>query len=225
MMRPIALSGNPASICGSRGQYRTLAVALLDKVESWAKGASPMRSERSVAEKEDFLREDFFDTLRWMLIGAITWKAARTKPCCPNLDVVGMYTALERSRTLYEFFYTVPKYDDDARASQFASGWDFEQQSNQYKKYMSPRSPVNKRISHLVWGRSGHSGGTLEDESDDLKNQVLPCAYDLIQITHKFIALVTPDSLQAVAQFALDEARKEARGAAKEYGIENPFDV
>jgi hypothetical protein len=183
-----------------------------------------MRSERSDADKGEFLHKDFSDTLRWMLIGAITWKAAPTKACCPNLDVVGMYTALERSRTLYEFFYTAPKRDDDARAFEFAPSWDVERQSNQYKTYMRPQSPVNKRISHLVWGRSGHSGGTLDDESDALKNQVLPCARDLIRITTEFIALVRPDSLQAVAQSALDDARKEAHNAAKKFGIDNPFE-
>jgi hypothetical protein len=185
-----------------------------------------MKPTRSDADQETFLRADFCDTLRWMLVGAITWKAAPTKECCPNLDVVGMYTSLLQSRNLYEFYYDEnPHFDDDARASEFASSWDMKDTSPLYKKYMGPGMPVNNRISHLVWERSKHSGGTLVDECDHLKKQVLPCAHDLIEITNKFIPLVTPESVRAAATFALDEARKQACLTAKKYGIDDPFDV
>jgi hypothetical protein len=175
-------------------------------------------------EKVAFLRADFYDTLRWMLVGAVTWKAAPTWKAFPHLIVVGMYTALERSRTLYEFFYAGNGRNDDARAEQFASVWNSADQSALYKKYMGPRKPVNKRISHLVWKRSAHSGGTLADGSDQLNKQVLPCARDLLAITKKFIALITPGLIRDAAQFALDKALEEARSTAEKYRIDNPFE-
>jgi hypothetical protein len=186
------------------------------------KATPQTRPERTDAEKEIFLRKDFMDTLRWLFVAVIAWKAAPKRNCCPHLVVMAMYTALERSRTLYEFFYRDGK-GDDARAREFVTDWKFDEQSESYKKYMGPGSPINKRVSHLVWERDKRSGGVLEDESDHLKNQVLPCALDLLHITEEFIALVTPESVRAAANAALHDARAVAILMAKEYSVDNPF--
>lgn len=180
---------------------------------------------RDEAEKEAFLREDFKDSLQWLFVGAIAWKATHSKYFCPHLKVLSMYTGLELSRGLYEFFFAKATRTDDARALEFAPSWDVSDTTAIYKKYMGPRAPMNKRISHLVWGRSGHSGGAQIDESDHLKNQVLNCGSDLLAITKKFIRLVTPDSCRAAAQFALEKALAEAHSTATGYGVVSPFEA
>jgi hypothetical protein len=190
------------------------------------KTAPPHPKRRDTAKEEAFLSKGFKDTLRWLFVAAIAWQAAPKRNRCPHLKVMAMYTALERSGTLYEFFYTTGRYEEDARALNFVGDWPFDKQSDsylRYEKYMGYESPINKRISHLVWERDNHSGGVLEDKSDHLKNQVLPCALDLMPITEQFITRVTPEPVRNAARCALQDALAEASSMAKEYGVDDRF--
>jgi hypothetical protein len=87
---------------------------------------------------------------------------------------------------------------------------------------MFSSSPVQKRAFHLVYGRSGCSGGSAPDESDHLKNQVLELATDLVRLTRDFVGMLS-GSNHDLASAALQRALGEADQLAKEYRIPNPL--
>jgi hypothetical protein len=174
------------------------------------------------AVKESFLKEDLYDALRWLFVGAVTWEASRKQPQrCENQDVLGMYTSLVQARALYEFFYAVRKKDDDARVCCFPPSWK-EPKSPPYLEYMDFEKPANKRVFHLVYKRAAHAGGPGHDGPDHLKNQLMKFAKDLHRLTEVFIGLVEP-ALRGSAPSALQRALNEAQDAANYYGIVNPF--
>lgn len=175
-------------------------------------------------EKQDFLKDDLRDSLRWLFVGAIAWEAARKQPDrCGNQDVLGMYTNLVQARALYDFFYKKSQRDDDAEARQFAPSWTEDGCGNLlYRDYMAAEMPANKRVFHLVYKRSEHTGGPGHDGPEHLKDQVVKFAEDLRKLTELFIDRVEP-VFRNNAQFALSEALNDARRAAEKYDIPIPF--
>ncbi|HXM13040.1 MAG TPA: hypothetical protein VN946_24020 [Terriglobales bacterium] len=184
-------------------------------------------------EKLSFLREDLLDTLKWLFVGAIAWEGAKNRnlcrfdaekrACSPKLTVMAMYTTLNLARTLYEFFHTENRGGDNARAVDFSTSWDRSARSQVYINYMAPGMPVNKRISHLVYNRALHSGGTGHEGQDHLNKQVVSAAEDILGLTKKFVLMIDDVALRAEAQSALDGALAEADTVAKAYGVTNRF--
>jgi hypothetical protein len=181
-------------------------------------------TEITLEDKQDFLKKDLTDSLRWLFVGAVTWEAARTRPeRCANQDSLAMYTNLVQAHALYDFFYTTATHHDDAKARDFAPSWKENGKNNAlYKKYMAGEMPANKRIFHLVYKRSEHAGGPGHDGEDHIKNQVVKFADDLRKLTEMFVGRVET-TFQSNSEFALDNALKEARIAADKYGIAVPF--
>ncbi len=170
-------------------------------------------------EKREFLEKDLYDALRWAFVGAITWLATEGQP----ERVLGMNTNFVQARALYEFFYTKGNKPDDARALDFAPSWT-EPRSPLYLKYMNNQTPANKRVFHLVYGRSGaaNAGGAGHNGPDHLKNQVIEFAKDLRRLTEEFIKCVEPQ-FRDIARTALDKALIEANKTADYYRIPNPL--
>lgn len=177
-----------------------------------------------VSTKNDLLRVDLYNTLRWLFEGAIAWKASlgghqRTR----HQAVLGLFTCLVQARALYEFFYGTGG-GDNARASQFAAKW-APAETELYAKYMATRMPANKRIFHLVYDRSTHAGG-LEEEKERLEDRVLAIAIDLLQLCEEFAKNADTEFRESV-RYALDKALGEAQKAAvtdkDAYGIANPL--
>ena len=173
--------------------------------------------------KEVFLREDLYDALRWLFVGAVTWEAMRQRPnlCTANQDAISMLASLTQARALYEFFFASPQKGDDARACDFAPNWNLNP-SSLYKTYMGKGKPANKRVSHLVYNRSAHSGGFVVNESDHLKNQVLNFTKELRDIAGQLAQQADP-SFALQIRCALDKALGEAQQTADHYGITNPL--
>lgn len=171
-------------------------------------------------EKNAFLEHDLHDALRWLFIGAVAWQAAETKGSdFGRMWVPGMLTSFVQARALYEFFVATGKRgEDDARARDFAPAWR-ETKTPLYAKYMDAGKPANKRVFHLVYGRSIHSGG---EGADHLIKQVVPFANDLLEITQRIVACLDTD-LQGSGQSALQRALGEAQENAEHYGIPNPI--
>ena len=113
-------------------------------------------------EQQAFLRDDLHDSLRWLFVDAIAWKASQKRPePCGNQNVLGMYTSLVQARALYDFFYKRGR-GDDAQAWHFAPSWNDDGGGNSlYQRYMARESPANKRVFHLVYNRSEHAGQPL----------------------------------------------------------------
>jgi len=180
-------------------------------------------SVRNAQRQRDFLERDLYDALRWLLVGAVAWEAAREQPDRWGRQyVLGMLTSFLQARALYEFYYGASAKNDDARASHFAPSWENVPKSSLYLKYMASGKPANKRAFHLVYDRAKHSGGTGESGADHIKEQVLNVARDLCKLTEKFIECpdqAFPDEARSALQKALSEAEQESN----HYGIENPF--
>lgn len=178
------------------------------------------RVKDQAAEKTSFLKKDFYDSLRWLFVGALAWEAARTREGVRHQAVLGMYTAAVQARSLYEFFYGTSRSEDDARAADLVErGW-APSETHLYATYMASHTPANKRMFHLVFAREQHSGGAGDDGSDHLKNQVMNFATDLLALARDFVHALDP-TLQPHAQHALDRALEEAAITAREYGIVN----
>lgn len=173
--------------------------------------------------KEAFLREDLYDGLRWLFVGAVTWEAMRQRPdlCTANQDAISMLASLTQARALYEFFFASQQKGDDARARDFAPQWNLNP-SSLYTTYMGKGKPTNKRVSHLVYNRSAHSGGSAVNESDHLKNQVLNFAKGIRDITEQLAQQADPSSVPHI-RCALNKALGEAQQTADHYGITNPL--
>lgn len=171
------------------------------------------------AEKISFLEDDFYDSLRWLFVGALTWEAASTTAAVRHQAVLGMYTAAVQARSLYEFFYGSVRHDDDARAVDLVGSAWVPSETDLYATYMASHRPANKRMFHLVLGREQHSGGA-DDGSDHLKNQVMNFATDLLALARDFVNALDPN-LRPAAQSALDRALLEASVTADACGIVN----
>lgn len=177
-------------------------------------------------EKNDFLENDFYDSLRWLFVGAVTWKAMQQRPdlCTANQIVTSMLASLTQARALYEFFFADPRArkPDDARACDFAHlKWN-PPPSFLYTTYMGTGKPTNKRISHLVYNRSAQSGGSSANEADHLKNQVLNFSIELRDLTKELTRQADP-AFSTGIQNALEKALAEAQLTANHYGITNPL--
>jgi hypothetical protein len=172
------------------------------------------------AEKTEFLEKDLYDALRWMFVSAVTWWHATDGQ--PE-RALAMNTNIVQARALYEFYFAAGSETDDARADDFAPSW-AEAKSPLYLKYMRRGTPANKRIFHLVYGRSiaANAGGPGHDGPDHLKNQVLEFAKDLRRITENFIACVEP-KFHAIVRTTLDKALDEANKTANHCRISNPL--
>jgi len=147
----------------------------------------------------------------------------RQKPelCTANQDAISTLASLTQARALYEFFFAGQQKRDDARACDFAPKWN-PNPSSLYTTYMGNGKPTNKRVSHLVYNRSAHSGGSAANESDHLKNQVLNFTKELRDITERLARQADP-SFSSSIRCALDKARAEAQRTADRYGITNPL--
>lgn len=178
---------------------------------------------KNVSTKQSFLNDDFYDALRWLFVSAVTWEAMRQRSgiCTVNQDAISMLASLTQARALYEFFFAVQRKGDDARACDFASKWN-PNPSSLYTTYMGNGKPTNKRVSHLVYNRSAHSGGSAVNDSDHLKNQVLNLAKELRDLTQELARQADP-SFSSCIRCALDMALAEARRTADHYGIVNPL--
>jgi hypothetical protein len=173
-------------------------------------------------ELHNFLAEDLYDALRWLFEGAVAWEAARTKPgqSGRHQRAFGMFTSLVQARSLYEFFYDKkkPKKPDDARVSDFASKskW-IVPRSNLYTQYMESGKPAQKRVFHLVFNRSTHSGGA----GNELNTKVVEFALELRRLVEDFQRNADPefrDEIECTLAMAILEADK----AAKSFGIARP---
>jgi hypothetical protein len=185
-------------------------------------GAGAKKGRNSVPtldEKKEFLEKDFYNSLRWLFVSAVTWHAAKDRP----ERLFAMYTNFVEARSLYEFYYTKGTKFDDARALQFADSWTAPT-STLFRKYMDTRTPAQKRVFHLVYGRSAeaNAGGPGHEHHDHLKNQVLKFAQNLRYITAVFIKKVRPE-FRSLVQNAFDKALNEAKTTAGCYGIANPL--
>jgi hypothetical protein len=169
-------------------------------------------------EKTEFLQKDLLNSLRWLFVNAVVWHASAKE------RLTAMYTCFVEARALYEFYFSKhTTQSDDARAKHFADSWT-EPESALYVKYMASHRPAQKRLFHLVYGRSKpeNAGGPGQEGSDHLKNQVLDVAKDLRKITERFVVSVRSE-FRDFAQAALDKALGEAGEKAREYGITNPL--
>ena len=180
-----------------------------------------------IGNRKKFLEDDFSDALKHLFVGAVIWKAAENTELCPFQRGLGMFTSLVQARSLYEFYHSDRRKRDDARAEDFALGWTAKwagKESDLYKNYMAPWKPTNKRIIHLVYFRSKHSGGPVgeHDGPEHIKNKVLEFAKDLIGLTKDFINSVELDYRDS-ATHGLEKARKGADEAAGDCKIDNPF--
>ncbi len=176
------------------------------------------------ATKKAFLTEDLYDALRWLFVSAVTWGASRDQPHrCGNQDVLAMFTSLAQARALYEFFYSNGRQHDDARARDFTPDpvWR-PSETSLYRTYMSAHKPANKRVFHLVYNRSVHSGGFGQDGADHLKNQVLEFAKDLRSLMEQFMNSADTVFRDSIRQ-ALDNALREAKLTADLHGVPDPL--
>src|SRR5690348_730039 len=175
------------------------------------------------SKRAAFLRDDLYDAIAWLFVSAVTWEATRQRPglCTANQDAISMLASLTQARALYEFFFASQQRGDDARACDFAPQWD-PNPSSLYTTYMGKGKPTNKRVSHLVYDRSAHSGGSAANESSHLKNQVLNFAKELRDIAEQFARHADP-SVSPCIRCALDKALAEAQRTADHYGIANPL--
>jgi hypothetical protein len=88
---------------------------------------------------------------------------------------------------------------------------------------MGPGKAMNKRVSHLVYNRSQHSGGSDPNESDHLKNQVLKFAEEIRDLTKKLEQQADNRLFAAAIRKALKKALDDAQETAKHYDITNPL--
>lgn len=171
-------------------------------------------------QKNDFLEKDFYDALRWLFVGAVTWHATGVQQeRCPHQRVLSMYTAFVQARALYEF-YGAGGRGDDVRARHLIPSWRFN--SRLHARYMAAGSPTNKRVFHLVYQRARHAGGTGHDGPDHLKNQVLEIARDLRRLTEQFVSQLDA-RFHGKAAAALRKAVEEAESVARFHGIADPL--
>jgi hypothetical protein len=195
-----------------------------------------MGTQGELNKMRKFLVDDLSHALKELLVAAIVWKATDKKEgesaLCPFQRDIAMYASFVQARALYDFYSSkkkrIPKKgeeQDDARASDFVPKGEWiklESESELYRNYMDNNKPANKRVFHLVIGRSGHAGGPINDETKHIKNQVLAFAKELLKFTQEFRNCVEPD-FQASVDCALRKALKASDEAAEGCKIPNPF--
>jgi hypothetical protein len=168
--------------------------------------------------------EDLKDALKWLFVGAVVWEAAKGKQPCPNQDALGMFTTFVQARALYDFYYKEERDSDDARAEDFCDATWEPPKSTLYLRYVAKGSPLNKRVFHLVYGRSGKKCARASGPSGPghLKEQVIEFAKDLLQVTKTFVQCARQE-YKDLAQSALDAAYRDAQEAAGDLEIPIPF--
>jgi hypothetical protein len=171
----------------------------------------------SQEEKQRFLRDDFYHSLKELFISAITWQVAVERETGPQrIDFqkdVSMHAAFAQARALYEFYTDDIRKCDDARAAHFCGKWKGSTGLH-YARFME--DPANKRIFHLVYCR--------EREWLALKSQVMNVAKELCKLSEEFVRCVR-DEFREGAQDAWARALKEAQRLAAIYEIQNPFTI
>lgn len=181
-------------------------------------------------EKRDFLEKDLADALKWLFVGAVVWQAAKERPekhC--HQKALGMFMSFVQARALYEFYCKQDRTSakgnksDDARAGEFCDSWTCPD-SDLYRGYMRQGQPANKRVFHLVYGRSkeANAGGPGHSGPSHMNEQVLKCARDLRQITQAFTKCAKAEFTDLV-QLALQGALNEAANVAAGFNIANPL--
>jgi hypothetical protein len=167
--------------------------------------------------------DDLKDTLKWLLVGAVVWEAAKREQSCPNQDALGMFTNFIQARALYEFYYKEERLPGDARAKDFCDSWQ-PPESTLYARYVAKGKPLNKRVFHLVYGRSEEqcAGASGPGGPDHLNQQVLKFGIELLKITRTFVQCVRPD-FKDLAQSALNDGCRDAQNAANGLKIPIPF--
>jgi hypothetical protein len=173
------------------------------------------------AKMKQFLEEDLSHALKELFVGAVAWDAGRKSELCPFQKDLGMYASFVQARALYEFFYSCKrkkpkqgKNKDDARACDFVTTVKWSEKrpkSNFYSQYMENDTPANKRVFHLVYGRSSHAV---------INDQVLVFAQELLMVTREFRDRVDSDFVGSV-ECALQKALRAAREAVTDYNIDN----
>lgn len=166
---------------------------------------------------------DLKDALKWLLVGAVVWEAAKRKQPCPNQDALGMFTNFVQARALYEFYYKKEHDLDDARAKDFCDYWQ-PPTSALYARYVVKGRPLNKRVFHLVYGRSEEpcAGASGTSGPDHVNLQVLEFARELLQITEMFVQCVKRE-FKELAQSALADGYHDTQNASNALGIPIPF--
>jgi hypothetical protein len=182
-------------------------------------------------EMKEFLEVDLADALKGLVAGAVVWEAAdvakERSELCPFQRGIAMSASFVQARALYEFYSFKKKKSkkDDARATDFVPTWNWpgkKSKDDLYGKYLDNEMPGNKRVFHLVYGRSLHAGGPKDDETKHIKNQVLEFARELLEFTTEFGNRANAD-FQGSIQIALQKARKAAEEAADGCKIANPL--
>jgi hypothetical protein len=178
-------------------------------------------------EQEEFLEKDLFDSLRWLFVNAVVWHASDIRPESENKPELlpAMYTSFVQARALYEFYFSPQCKGDDARVRHFLTdpnSWT--EKSDLYDQYMGPQTPAQKRVFHLVYGRSkeANAGGPGHDDRSHLKHQVLNFAKDLRRITESFANSVEPQ-FQNLVRAASNGALAEAQTTATACSMPNPI--
>jgi hypothetical protein len=190
-------------------------------------------------EMNKFLSNDFFNALKELFVGAVTWEAHPEHKDHNHIRLLGMSTSFLQARALYEFFYKPKNYDPskniptdggNAYAHHFVCSWNPsdaclwspQDVASLYSNFMADGTSVQKREFHLVYCRSEKHGGTEGDELTHLKNRVRDFAVDLLRLTKEFVDKVKPEFRDS-AQSALDRSLVEAQNLANEYNIPNPL--
>ena len=184
--------------------------------------------------KENFLKKDFRDALKWLFVGAVTWQAHPLERDKDYLRGLGMFTSLVQARALYEFFYKSDANCDvsklqpgcDARAKHFVDSWqEPADDDGLYANYMAARKPAQRRVFHLVYGRETSEGGGMGGGSDELNSRVLDFARHLKRVTEDFAMELKGnperDRYRELVECALAKALVEACELAKTDGIFN----
>jgi hypothetical protein len=168
--------------------------------------------------------EDLKDALKWLFVGAVVWEAAKKKQPCPNQDALGMFTNFVQARALYEFYYKGKGDSGDARAKDFCDDPWQPPKSTLYARYVDTGRPLNKRVFHLVYGRSRKqcAGASGPSGPDHVNQQAIEFAKELLRITRRFVQC-TKQEYKTFAQSALDDGYGHAQNAAKALGISIPF--
>jgi hypothetical protein len=182
--------------------------------------------------KEKFLTDDLRDSLKWLIVGAVTWQAHPLEGDHDYLRALGMFTSLGHARALYEFFNNsgdgTPEVGETASARHFNSSWSSPSDPEAlYSKYMAKRMPVNRRLSHLVYGRDTLAGGSMGGGRSELNARVLDFAKDLKRITQTFSTSLTGSPEQEkygeLVERALDKALVEGCELAARNHIPMPL--
>ena len=165
----------------------------------------------SQEEKQRFLRDDFYHSLKELFISAITWQVAVEKRETGQQRIhfqkdVSMHATFAQARALYEFYTDDIRKCDDARATHFCEKWKGSTGLH-YARFME--DPANKRIFHLVYSR--------QRKSLALKSQVINVAKELCNLSEEFVRCVR-DEFRVAAQGAWAAALKEAQRLAAIYG-------